>query len=260
MLKTGPLAGRCIVVTRPRDQAGPLAAAIVAAGGEALLFPLLEIASAEDLSPLKETVGQLAEYTLAVFVSPNAVSHALPVLLADQAWPATLRAAAVGPGTATALAERGVADCLLPRVRFDSEGLLALPELAEEQIAGRRVAIFRGDGGRELLADTLRARGAHVDCISCYRRSGPAHGFAPLIDAWRQGRLDALVISSSEALRYLVDGLPAEVEPLLAQTPVFAPHARIAELAVALGLTQVELTAATDDGLLEGLLAYNWPA
>jgi uroporphyrinogen-III synthase len=260
MAQTGPLAGRCIVVTRPRAQAAPLAAAIAAAGGEALLFPLLEIAPADDPAPLNVAASQLAAYSLAIFVSPNAVAHALPVLLAGQGWPVDLHPATVGPGTAKALAERGIPGCLLPQQRFDSEGLLALPEFAAERVAGRRIAIFRGDGGRELLADTLRARGASVDCITCYRRSGPAHGFTPLLDAWRLGRLDGIVVSSSEGLRYLVDGLPDAGRQFLAQTPVFVPHARIAEVAGTLGLARIELTEATDSGLIEGLLAYNWRA
>jgi uroporphyrinogen-III synthase len=147
-----------------------------------------------------------------------------------------------------------------PRERFDSESLLALPELAGEHVGGRRVAIFRGDGGRELLAETLRARGAEVDCVSCYRRSGPAEGVAPLLAAWRTGKLDALTVSSSEGLRYLVDLLDTEGHALLQKTPVFVPHARIAENARALGLSNIILTDAADAGILAGLGAYNWPA
>lgn len=144
---------------------------------------------------------------------------------------------------------------------FDSEGLLALPELAPAAVAGCRVAILRGDGGRELLADTLRqARWASVDAVTCYRRSGPAGGFASLVDAWREARLDAIVVSSSEALRYLVDGLPAEGRAYLQQTPLFVPHARIAESARAFGLERVVLTEGADSGLIRGLLAYNWCA
>lgn len=259
-MTTGPLAGRTIVVTRPRAQAAPLAKMIAAGGGNALLFPLLEIAPAGDTAALTSAAGRLADYSLAVFVSPNAVAHALPLLLADRPWPAHLQPLAVGPGTVRALAEEGVPNCLAPAERFDSEGLLALPELVAERLAGRRVAIFRGDGGRELLADTLRERGAIVDCITCYRRSGPAAGFDQLLDAWRDGRLDAIVVSSSEGLRYLVDGLSAEGRDFLRQTPLFVPHERIAGIARELGLNRVELTEAADSGLIQGLLAYNWSA
>lgn len=255
----GPLAGRTIVVTRPQAQAAPLAEAIAAAGGVPLIFPLLEIAPAADPQPLADAVARLNEYRLAVFISPNAVDHALPTLLARGPWPAGLIPAAVGQGTVKALAVYGVTGCVAPTERFDSEALLDLPALAAARVAGCRVAIFRGDGGRELLADTLRERGATVDCITCYRRSGPSHGVGPLLAAWRAGRLDALTVSSSEGLRYLVDLLDAEGRAFLRQTPLFVPHARIAENARALGLSNIILTEAADAGLLAGLRAYNWP-
>ena len=256
---TGPLAGKTIVVTRPRAQAGPLATAIAAQGGQLLIFPLLEIGPAADPQPLATAVARLADYSLAVFISPNAVAYALPAILARGPWPAGLQPAAVGQGTVKALAAHGIAGCVAPRERFDSEALLDLPELAAGQVAGKRVAIFRGDGGRELLAETLRARGAEVDCITCYCRSGPAGGVAPLLAAWRAGKLDALTVSSSEGLRYLVDLLDTEGRRYLQKTPVFVPHARIAENARALGLSNIILTDAADAGIVAGLRAYNWP-
>jgi uroporphyrinogen-III synthase len=260
MTPGGPLAGKTIVVTRPQAQAAPLAEAIVTAGGKALIFPLLEISPASDPQGLSEAVARLADYSLAVFISPNAVDYALPAILAHGTWPASLIPAAVGQGTVKTLAAHGVNGCIAPTERFDSEALLELPELAAERVNGKRIAIFRGDGGRELLADTLRERGATVDCITCYRRSGPSDGVAPLIAAWRSGRLDALTVSSSEGLRYLVDLLDAEGLAFLQKTPLFVPHGRIAESARALGLSNILLTEAADAGILAGLVAYNWPA
>jgi uroporphyrinogen-III synthase len=260
MNPSGPLAGRTIVVTRPQAQAAPLAEAIVAAGGKPLIFPLLEILPADDPQPLAAALARLADYSLAVFISPNAADHALPGILARGPWPKTLVPAAVGQGTVKMLAERGVHGCVAPTERFDSEALLDLPGLAAERVNGKRIAIFRGDGGRELLAETLRERGATVDCIACYRRSGPSAGAAPLMAAWRAGRLDALTVSSSEGLRYLVDLLDAEGRAFLQNTPLFVPHARIAENARALGLSNILLTEAADAGILAGLVAYNWPA
>ncbi|MBS1140641.1 MAG: uroporphyrinogen-III synthase [Proteobacteria bacterium] len=260
MTQTGPLAGRTIVVTRPLAQAAPLAEAIAAAGGKPLIFPLLEISAAIDPQPLHNALAQLAEYSLAIFISPNAADFALPGILAGGPWPETLTPAAVGQGTVKVLAEYGIAGCVAPTERFDSEALLELPALAAERVSGKRVAIFRGDGGRELLADTLRERGATVDCVTCYRRSGPSDGMAPLMAAWRNGQLDALTISSSEGLRYLVGLLDTEGREFLQKTPIFVPHARIAENARALGLSNIILTEAADAGILAGLRAYNWPA
>ena len=260
MTAGGRLAGRTIAVTRPRAQCGPLAAAIAAEGGSPLVFPLLEIAPAADPRPLAAAATALSGYALAVFISPNAVDHALPVILAHGPWPAGVLPAAVGQGTVRALAAQGVAGCVAPTERFDSEALLALPELAAVRVAGRRVAIFRGDGGRELLGDTLRERGAAVDCVTCYRRSGPAGGAEELLSAWRAGRLDAIAVSSSEGLRHLVGLLDAGGRACLAATPLFVPHARIADTARDLGLGRVVLTGPADAGILEALRAYNWPA
>lgn len=256
----GPLAGRTIVVTRPLAQAVPLADAIATAGGIPLIFPLLEISPASDPQPLAEAISRLADFALAIFISPNAVDYALPAILARGPWPAALLPAAVGQGTVKALAGHGVNGCVAPTERFDSETLLSLPELAAEKVRGQRIAIFRGDGGRELLAETLRQRGATVDCITCYQRSGPANGALPLLAAWRAGQLAALTVSSSEGLRYLVDLLDAEGRAFLQKTPLFVPHARIAENARALGLSNILLTAAADAGILAGLVAYNWSA
>ena len=259
MSATGPLAGRTIVVTRPLAQAMPLAEAIASEGGLPLVFPLLDISPALDPQPLADAVAQLADYSIAIFISPNAVEHALPAMLAQGAWPSGLTPAAVGQGTLRALAVHGVTGCIAPTERFDSEALLALPELAAERVAGRRIAIFRGDGGRELLGDTLRQRGATVDPVTCYCRSGPLQGVAPLLDAWRTKRLDALTVSSSEGLRYLVALLDPEGLDFLRQTPLFVPHQRIAESARHLGLDRIILTEAADAGILAGLRAYNWP-
>lgn len=253
-----PLAGRTIVVTRPRAQAGALADAIEAAGGQPLLFPLLDISPADDRRPLQAAAERLAGFRLAVFISPNAVDHAVPALLAGGPWPAGTIPAAVGQGTVKALAAHGVHGCVAPTERFDSEALLALPEMQAEAVAGRRVAIFRGDGGRELLADTLRERGADVECVACYRRSPPAGGAGTLINAWGAGALDAVTVSSSEGLRYLWDMLDEGSRARLSATPVFVPHARIADNARALGLAEVVLTGPADAGIIAGLCAYNW--
>jgi uroporphyrinogen-III synthase len=256
MSLSGALAGKTIVVTRPRAQCAPLVAAIEAAGGEPLIFPLLEISAADDPAPLAQAVSRLASYRLAIFISPNAVDYAMPAIQKNGAWPAGLVPAAVGPGTVKALLAYGITGCIAPTERFDSEALLALPQLVT--VNGQKVVIFRGDGGRELLADTLRERGAEVDCITCYRRAGPSAGPEVLVAAWRAGKLDALTVSSSEALRYLLNLLDDEGRAFLQNTPVFVPHTRIAENARDLGLHKIILTDGADAGILAGLRAYNW--
>ena len=256
--KGGALAGRVIVVTRPRHQAVALQQAIADAGGHPLSFPLLEIGPVADDAALRAAAARLDTYRFAAFVSPNAVAYALPVLLAAGPWPRGLVPLAVGQSTVRALAAFGVTGTVAPSERFDSEALLALPDLAEDHVRGTRVAIFRGDGGRELLVDTLRDRGATVDCIACYMRLPPATDPSVLLAAWRAGRLDAVTVSSSEGFRYLVERLDAVGRAYLRATPIFVPHERIAETARGLGFGRIVLTAPADDGLLDGLCAYNW--
>ena len=257
MNTAGPLAGKTIVVTRPLAQAGTLATGIEAAGGRALIFPLLDISPPADSRALNEAITHLNAYAFAIFISPNAVDYSLPSILKCTGWPDGLQAAAIGPGTVKALAAHGVTECLAPKERFDSEGLLAEAAFDSTKIAGKKIVIFRGNGGRELLADTLLQRGAQVDCITCYQRSAPSD-ISPLVTAWDEGRLDALTLSSSEALRHLLDRLDETGREKLRQTPVFVPHPRIAETANACGLRNIILTEAADTGILAGLRAYNW--
>lgn len=254
-----PLQGKRILVTRPAAQAATLAAMIAERGGEAICFPLLAIGPFEDEQPLRTAAAGLDGYALAIFISPNAVDYGLPALVAQRPWPSALRAAAIGPGTVAALAARGIADVIVPRERFDSEALLALPAFWAEAVAGKRVLILRGNGGRELLADTLRERGAIVDCVSCYRRSPPAD-VGRLLALLRDDGIDALTISSSEAMRNLWSLLDAGDRQRLACLPLFVPHVRIAEAAADLGLTKVVLTPPADAGIVEGLAAFvGWP-
>lgn len=253
-VKNSALAGRHIVVTRPAGQATHLAEALVALGAHPVLFPVLVIEGIADTTPLLDVAIRLDQYDWAVFVSPNAVEHALAVVLAHRRWPDKVRAATVGHSSEEALARHGIREVTAPRERFDSEALLELPAFAT--VAGKRVIVFRGDGGRDLFGDTLKARGAAVDYVTCYRRAKPALDPAPLLKLWGDSRLDALTLTSSEGLRNLYAMVGKLGQSWLKKTPTFVPHARIAEQAHALGLRQVILTAPADAGLLAGLVEH----
>jgi len=125
-------------------------------------------------------------------------------------------------------------------------------------VAGRRILILRGNGGRELLADTLRQRGAEVDCVTCYHRSAPTDG-SFIVSRLRNSALDALTISSSEGLRNLLALLDTESIERLRRLPVFVPHRRIAEVAAESGLSNAVLTGPADAGIFESLCSYPWP-
>ena len=261
LTQPGALSGRHIVITRPQHQAGTLTQLIQAAGGLPVSFPLLTIRAIEasQRPTLQAALRDLIAgcYQLAIFVSPNAIHYGFNELHALGArWPDPLPIAVVGKGSEQALSEQNIAraQIIAPSERFDSEGLLALPPL--QQMQGKRVLILRGDGGRELTAQTLRARGARVDCIPCYHRDAPTQNAAELMHLWQTEQLDGLTLTSSEGLRHLYELLDERGRDYLMHTPVFAPHARIIEQAQALGLQQTRLTAAGDAGLLQGLLGY----
>jgi uroporphyrinogen-III synthase len=249
-----PLDGRCIVVTRPAHQAGALAARISKAGGTPVLFPVIEILDVEDSQPLMELIARLSRFDLAVFVSPNAVNKAMNAVATHRGWPPGLRAAAVGKGSARELRRRGIPGVIAPEDGFDSEALLALPEM--QDVAAKRVVIFRGAGGRELLGDTLLARGASVEYAECYRRARPSCDAEGLFELWARQQLSGFVVTSSEGLRNLVEMAGERGRQRLAATPLFVTHPRIAETAHALGMSRVIRTRPGDEGIVQGLIDW----
>ena len=245
-----PLAGKGIVVTRPAQQAAHLAGLIAQAGGNAILFPTIEIVAVEDQRPLAALIDRLDEFDIAIFISPNAVSQAMKLIRSRRELPSHLKVAAIGRGGVRELERCGLTRVIAPR-RFDSEALLELPEM--QDVSGRRVVIFRGAGGRELLADTLAARGAVIEYAECYRRRRPQTDALPLLKAWAGDELHAITATSSEGLRNLFDLVGKRGRPWLMKTPLFVPHPRIERRARELGLTSVVLTGQGDQELVLGL-------
>jgi uroporphyrinogen-III synthase len=253
------LQGRCIVVTRPAQQATFLLEALRTAGAAPLYFPVIEIEALQDVASLQTLADRLSEYDLAFFVSSNAVAHALAAM-PRMRWPDSVGIVTVGPGSARALHAQGFDDVMLPASQFDSEGVLDLPVMQGEVIRGKRVLILRGDGGRELLARTLCERGAHVDVHSCYRRQRANTDATDLLSRFDAGALDAISFTSSEGARNFVELIDREgagrAHAVLAATPCFVPHLRIAELLRALGAQQIVLTDAGDAALIASLEHY----
>ncbi len=249
---TGPLAGRTVLVTRPAHQTQGLAERIRAAGGDAFVFPALAIGAVPH-ADLAASLARLPTADVLVFVSPNAARFGMAAIRTAGGLPPAARVFAVGPGTARALTDAGVDGVTIPDGQ-DSEALLALPAL--QDVAGRQVLIVRGVGGRPLLAETLAARGAQVAFLECYRRTCPDGDPAPLLARWQAGGIDAVTVASAETLHNLARMLGQPGVRLLAHTPVFAPHAKIAEAARRFGVTRAITTQGGDAGLADGLV--NW--
>ena len=237
-----------VLVTRPQAQAEGLCALIEKAHGRPVRFPAMEIVSL-DTDEARQVLADAAGADLLIFISANAVTHAFPLL--PEELPLDLPVAAIGEGTARRLEEYGLPATLVPRDRFDTEGLLALPELRD--MRGRKVIILRGRGGREKLRTELLARGAEVHYAEVYERRLPRRGASNLVKGWSR-LVDAVTVTSSEMLDNLLKLLGEEGAALLRQTPLVVLSERTAEHAHEQGCREIWVTEqAGDRGILQTL-------
>ena len=240
-----PLANFYIAITRPVDQAKKLSALISEAGGTPVLFPLIEITPLADYSHFEAVIQDIAYYDWAIFISSNAVQNGIPKLV-KQGIPDTLEFAAIGPVTANELKAFGVEHVTTPKERFDSESLLALPEM--HNVTGKKILLVRGVGGRDVLAETLKTRGAQVTFAECYQRINPQSNCNLLAQLYAENKLHGIVITSSEAMRHLLD-LAGNAD-WLRNVTLFVNHARIAESPMHLGLKVAVANAPGDEAML----------
>ncbi|QBQ53809.1 uroporphyrinogen-III synthase [Nitrosococcus wardiae] len=250
------LADQWILVTRPAEQAERLSQLIEAEGGQVLRFPTVEIGDPKEPSAVEEIIRRLDRFHWAVFVSANAVKRGLPWVLSRREMPADLKIAVVGQATAQALADFGLHPHLCPTSGYNSEALLAMDEL--QHMSGSRVVIFRGSGGRELLAGTLAKRGAQIEYAEVYRRCLPPPSVAAKLRQTLASRPVDVVITTSKAvlenLCYLVG------EPLLEKLrliPLVVIGSRQAQQAKELGFTQIWVAQEpSDTALVQAIIEH----
>lgn len=261
-MATLPLQQCRVLLTRPAGQVEHLAQAIAAQGGHTLSLPLLSIEPVQerdDIERVKSRILALDTCDIAIFISTNAAHLGLEWI--ENYWPQLpvgLEAYAVGPGTAAVLRQHPwPVHCADTGVT--SEDLLALPGL--QQVQGWRIALFRGKGGRELLAETLRERGAQVDYIELYTRQVPPHTRAEVLQTMQDQRINCVVLTSLqifESFLSLLKGpdpaldLPQDkaANPLLGlqQTlTLIVPSARVEQNARRAGFAHVLNAGGADD-------------
>ncbi len=248
-LERRPLHGRRVVVTRARAQASGFAATLRDLGAEVVELPAIRIEPRLEAAEVRAAAAAIGEYALVCLTSPNAVGllfEALATAGRDARALAGATVAAIGPGTARALAERGIDADVVPE-RFVAEALVKA--LAAVEVKGRRVLLARAAEARDVLPDALRERGAEVDVVALYEtvREQPDAGAIEAAQA-----ADYVTFTSSSTVTNLIEAL-GDRFPVAARVVTIGPVT--SEAAVAAGLrVDVEAERHDIDGLLTALL------
>ncbi|MFC4310448.1 uroporphyrinogen-III synthase [Steroidobacter flavus] len=242
-----PLAELTVLVTRPASQAAGLCEQIQQKGATAIAFPAVEI------EPVTAAVA--SGHDLIIFVSVNAVAHGVHLIEKSP----TARVAAIGKATAAALKQTSLPADIVPEAGFNSEALLAHPDLTLPD--GAKVLIVRGSGGRELMQESFSARGLVVETLDVYRRVRPTIDDATrdaLETRWQNEGIDVVTATSIETLHNLIGMLSDRGRALLRETALLAASRRIADAAAEAGWNGTLIVAnGADDASMIGALA-NW--
>lgn len=245
------LEGIGVVLTRPRAAAEAMSGALEAQGAHVFIFPALAIEPMAPSAALDALLRRLPDFDMAVFVSANAVEHGLSMARRAGAWPADLAVAAIGEATAEALRNSGIAPVISPPERHDSEGLLALAQL--QAVREQNIIVFRGEGGRERIKETLEERGARVEYAECYRRMRPHSDARSLLAAWERGEIQAVSALSAETLRNFVSMAGPGAGEAMASTTLVVPHPAIAAESDARRFARVVVAGHGAAALIEAL-------
>jgi len=249
---TALLTGVRILVTRPALQAENLLRLITEHGGTAIPFPVLDIVASDHAEAAKALLQQPDKFQWLVFISANAVNFALKANGGKIQRFKSVRYAAVGQATARAMAAADIPADLVPEQGYNSEALLATPQM--QQVNGQAFLIVRGEGGREELANTLRSRGATVSYLEVYKRKRPDIDSGPVRKLLAQNRLDVVTVTSAEALQNLLIMIGENDHDLLLATPLVVVSDRIRSVAADLGFKRITVTdSPADSAILEAV-------
>ena len=245
------LAGKRILVTRPRAQAADLCAKLSAQGATPIVFPTIEIAPLEDTMQLDQAIHQLAQYQWIIFTSVNGVKALWERLnltgLKDLSGFAG-RIAAIGPATASALQAHNVTVTLIPD-EYVAEAIIE----SIGDVRGQCILLPRADIAREALALELQQRGAFVDEIAAYRTLPAQPDPNGLLELQRG--VDVITFTSSSTVRNFVALVERDSIPSHALIACIGPIT--ANTAHELGLrVDVQATDYTMDGLVAAIFNH----
>jgi len=226
-------------------------------GGIVTPVVTLAIAKIPQNTASRQAIQRLAEMDIALFTSPNAVYHAAGSI--RQHWaklPQKLRIIAQGAATASALIEKGLLAHYCAASPFTSEALLAMEQL--QGLAGKRVIMFKGCGGRQLLAQTLVARGARVVEVDVYERYCPTIDPSTVIQQLAMGDIELVIATSGKCLSNLVMLLKEQAYNDLQQLPLLVISERVGMIGKYLGFQgKIRIAEnATNDAIIMAILQW----
>jgi len=248
------------MVTRPAHQAAQLIDLLERAGATIYCQPLIEIIAINEPTTAIGQAKALPQTDIAIFISQNAVTHGMHLIQQHGGLPASVKLATVGLGSATLLeqlAQRAVD--IIPLHEYNSEGLLAHPELLN--VANKTITIFRGIGGRNILADTLRKRGAKVEYAEVYQRHCPKIDLKRLEALWQTQPIDTICITSGEGIENLITNIsqnnaPKQLRTDILNTRLVIVNQRLEPLVEKYGFTKAPIITdnVSDTAIVDAIL------
>jgi uroporphyrinogen-III synthase len=233
-----------VLVTRPKRQAENLCQLLEQQGLQAIRFPTLEIV-ALDHGGIQQQLAMLKQYHWLIFISANAVNFALSANNGKIDAFKYCSIAAVGKATEKALSRSGLAVQLVPASRFNTEGLLDTSEM--NNVTAKSCLIIRGKGGRETLANCLRMRGAQVDYLEVYSRQRPRYSDRSVMRLLKTGGVNAITMTSGEALNNLLAMIDLELHDTLYLVPIIVISKRLKEMAKEMGFKHIAVAKSPED-------------
>ncbi len=253
-----PLFGKRVLVTRPSGQAAVLSERLRDEGALPIEAPTIRIAPPEDGAPLEEAVKELARYQWVLFTSKNGVTRFFDEVArqgGDARRLGGAKVVAIGPGTASALAEVGIVADRVPKEHIGEEVAKSVLEAHGSDLEGVRILLPRAAVAREALPEALREAGAEVDVVPAYRNVPPeGEAAARLRRLLQDGEVDIVTFTASSTVQNLVDVLGEDAQALLAPLTIGSIGPITTGTAERLGLS-VAVTASeyTNVGLVDAL-------
>ena len=251
------LEGLKILVTRPEHQAASLCKLIEDHGGTAIRFPVIEINKSDNQQAAEKLLNNISQYDIGIFLSRNAVDWTMK--LPGDKHPALegLTLIAIGATTAEVL-EQSLSRHVIVNNGINSESLLEIDALSADEVGGKRIIIFRGQGGREHLATTLRKRGAKVDYAEVYRRDCPVHDKDIISQLWIRDTPDAVIVTSNNGLQNLFVLLNDEQRSILLSKQLIVMGKRMLGFSIGFGFVNPPVFAeeSSDECILKAIVKW----